>query len=166
MKTFFEAIEKFFSIEIANNLKLYNLLAIIFKYIFAFIIFYFIFNIIKMIYLDINTVESSDMDETDIYLKLINKKEDLNFKVKEYYPVYDDVTTIGRSNDSDIVLQDKYISKDHCRIVKDEGLYFLEDLESSNGTYLNGEEVLDAVELKNRDIILVGRVEFLFVKGD
>ena len=119
-----------------------------------------------MIYLDINTVESSDMDETDIYLKLINKKEDLNFKVKEYYPVYDDVTTIGRSNDSDIVLQNKYISKDHCRIVKDEGLYFLEDLESSNGTYLNGEEVLDAVELKNRDIILVGRVEFLFVKGD
>ena len=62
MKTFFEAIEKFFSIEIANNFKLYNLLAIIFKYIFAFIIFYFIFNIIKMIYLDINTVESSNMD--------------------------------------------------------------------------------------------------------
>lgn len=49
------------------------------------------------------------------------------------------------------------------RIIKEDGIYYIEDLGSANGTYLNGELITDAIELKDKDLIDVGRVEFLFV---
>ena len=41
--------------------------------------------------------------------------------------------------------------------------YFLEDLGSSNGTYLNGGKVLDVTKLRKGDIIRVGDLEFVFI---
>ena len=48
-------------------------------------------------------------------------------------------------------------------IVEDEKNYYLEDLNSANGTYLNGERLLDVVRLNNGDIIRIGKIEFIFV---
>ncbi|MDU5977581.1 MAG: FHA domain-containing protein, partial [Finegoldia magna] len=53
MKYIIDILDAFFSIQITPNLKLYNLISMFFKYLFVIIIYYFIFNIIKMIYLDI-----------------------------------------------------------------------------------------------------------------
>ena len=55
MDKIFDILEGIFSVETFGNLKLYDLMAIIFKYIFVIIIYYFIYNIIKMIYFDIST---------------------------------------------------------------------------------------------------------------
>ena len=52
------------------------------------------------------------------------------------------------------------------RIVKDEGKYYLEDFNSANGTFINGDRVMDVVNLKNGDRITVGQVEFLFVNKE
>ena len=54
MDKIFDFLESIFSVETFGSLKLYDLMAIIFKYIFVVIIYYFIYNIIKMIYLDIS----------------------------------------------------------------------------------------------------------------
>lgn len=140
---------------------MYNLLALIFKYIFIIIIYLFIFSIIRLIYLDIKGMGAISSD-TARYLKLINRIETLPFKIKEYYPI-DSIITLGRNGDNDIVIKDPYISKKHFRIVEDEEIYYLEDLNSVNGTHLNEEKVLDAVRLKNGDIIRVGQIEFIFV---
>ena len=87
------------------------------------------------------------------------------FKVKEYYHLGEEVF-LGRGNDNEIVIKDPYISKKHLRIVKDEGNYFLQDLNSANGTYLNGQRLMDVVKLKNGDRISVGQIEFLFVNNE
>lgn len=58
------------------------------------------------------------------------------------------------------------MSKFHARIVEDEGIFFLEDLKSANGTYLNSERIEDAIELKSNDIINIGKLQFLFIQGD
>ena len=55
------------------------------------------------------------------------------------------------------------MSKKHLKIVEDEGKYFLEDLKSANGTYLNNQKVLDVTMLKNGDRIKLGQIEFLCV---
>ncbi len=47
--------------------------------------------------------------------------------------------------------------------MEDEGNYYLEDLGSANGTYINEERILDVVKLKNGDRIRVGQIEFLYV---
>lgn len=143
---------------------MYNIFSLIFKYIFIIIIYMFILSIIRLIYLDIKGIDTYSKDNS-IYLKLINRKDSLPFKVREYYPLVGQIT-LGRGNDNQIVLKDPYISKKHLRIVEDEGKFYLEDLNSSNGTYVNGDRILDVVELKNGDRIKVGQVEFLYVNRE
>ncbi|NMB08245.1 MAG: FHA domain-containing protein [Tissierellia bacterium] len=140
---------------------MFNIFSLIFKYIFIVIIYLFILSIIRLIYLDIKGI-SQEISDGGKYLKLINKKESLSFNVKEYYPLTKSIS-IGRSNNNEIVLKDPYISKNHLKIVEDEGVFFIEDLNSANGTYLNGERIMDVVKIKNGDRIRVGQVEFLFV---
>ncbi|MDO5017808.1 MAG: FHA domain-containing protein [Lagierella massiliensis] len=164
MKFIIELLEKFFSIQLTANMKLYDLLAMIFKYAFVIIIYYFIFNIIKMIYLDIKGISSLNTP-TDSYLKLINRKERLPFKIQEHYFIKNS-TTIGRSDSNKIVLKDRFISKNHARIFKQKGLFYLEDLGSANGSYVNGQRVDKIVQLRDKDLVDFGQVEFLFVNGD
>lgn len=140
---------------------MYNIFSLIFKYLFIFIIYYFMFSIIRLIYLDIKGIKASSL-EKNTYLKLINRKDSLPFKIQEVYNLEDSIT-IGRSNENDVIIKDPYISKKHLSIVKDEDEYYLEDLNSANGTYLNGDRIMDAVKLNNGDRIQFGRIEFLFV---
>jgi predicted component of type VI protein secretion system len=111
--------------------------------------------------LDIKGIDTAPLDDSS-YLKLVNKKDTLPFKVKEYYHL-DDGIYLGRGKDNEIIIKDPYISKKHLKIVKDEGNYYLEDLGSANGTFLNGDKVLDVVKLKNGDRIRIGQIEFLYV---
>lgn len=140
---------------------MYNIFSLIFKYIFIVIIYLFILSIIRLIYLDIKGI-STQVSDDSAYLKLINKKDSLPFNVKEYYPLIE-ANSIGRSNGNEIILKDPYISKKHLQIVEDEGDFYLEDLNSANGTYLNGDRIMDVAKLKNGDRIRVGQVEFLYV---
>lgn len=143
---------------------MYNIFSLIFKYIFIVIIYLFILSIIRLIYLDIKGIGTVSLDN-GIYLKLINRKDSLPFKIKEYYSL-EDFVSLGRGNENKIVIKDPYISKNHLKIVEDEGNYYLEDLNSANGTYLNGDKIMDVVELKNGDRIRVGQVEFLYVNRE
>ncbi|SDJ88170.1 FHA domain-containing protein [Natronincola ferrireducens] len=134
------------------------------RYLFIGLIYYFIYHIIKLIYLDIQQINNRQKKNFDSpYLKLVNRKESLDFEVQEFYDLKD-VVTLGRHRDSDIQLMDKFISSQHAKITMDEGEYFLEDLGSVNGTYLNSTQIQDVVKLKSGDRIGIGQVEFLFVK--
>ncbi|HHV39045.1 MAG TPA: FHA domain-containing protein [Tepidimicrobium sp.] len=143
---------------------MYNIVSLIFKYVFIVIIYLFILSIIRLIYLDIRGIDTTALDNTT-YLKLINRKDSLPFKVEEYYALKD-VIRLGRANNNEIIIRDPYVSKNHLKLVKDEGDYYLEDLNSANGTYVNGNRIMDVVRLKNGDRIRVGQVEFLYVNRE
>lgn len=143
---------------------MYNILSVIFKYIFIIIIYMFIFSIIRLIYLDIKGISKLKYGD-GAYLKLINKKDSLPFKIDEHYVIQDRLS-LGRKSDNDIIIKDPFVSKAHFNIVEDEKQYFLEDLKSSNGTFLNGERLLDVVKLSNGDRISIGNIEFLFVNRE
>ena len=72
-------------------------------------------------------------------------------------------TTIGRHPDNTIVLDDETVSVFHAEIVLQNGLWFLRDLESTNGTRLNGRKI-SAAELHNTDKVSFGGVHFRFKK--
>ncbi len=78
----------------------------------------------------------------------------------KHFPV-----SIGRDPSNDIVLHDTESSRHHLRIKKRGRLFILEDLESRNGTYINGDRVINAT-IGNGDRILVGTTEFAFVAPD
>jgi pSer/pThr/pTyr-binding forkhead associated (FHA) protein len=63
---------------------------------------------------------------------------------------------IGRNTENDIVIENLAVSKLHAKIVKQDGAYYIEDLNSTNGTYLNKIRITK-MELKNNDIIIIGK---------
>jgi pSer/pThr/pTyr-binding forkhead associated (FHA) protein len=60
-----------------------------------------------------------------------------------------DLILVGRKDDCDLRLEHKSVSKMHCVIVKTDGLLFLRDLGSTNGTRVNGQRVRRAALLPN-----------------
>ncbi len=73
--------------------------------------------------------------------------------------------TIGRDASNTIVIEDDEVSRFHLRIKRRGRLFICEDLESKNGTFINGDRVLNSI-VKNGDKILVGLTEYQFVTSE
>ncbi len=69
--------------------------------------------------------------------------------------------TIGTAHSNDFVLSDLTVSRNHCEVAVEGSRYVLRDLESTNGTTLNGTSILEAV-LSPGSRIRVGETELLF----
>ena len=72
--------------------------------------------------------------------------------------------TIGRGADSGIVCDMDNVSRTHARINGIEGDYFIQDLGSTNGTFVNDEEI-KREKLRNGDLIKIGGTIFKFLSG-
>jgi pSer/pThr/pTyr-binding forkhead associated (FHA) protein len=76
-----------------------------------------------------------------------------------------DVTTLGRDPGSDIFLDDVTVSRRHAEIRRRDGGFFLHDLGSLNGTYVNRERV-EETKLASSDEVQVGKFKLLFFPGE
>jgi len=74
----------------------------------------------------------------------------------------DESTTLGRAAGNGIVINSVRVSRKHARLLRQGWRVILEDLGSTNGTYLNGERVRAPVELRDEDRITVGDVVLVF----
>jgi len=74
----------------------------------------------------------------------------------------DEVMTIGRAVENDVVITSRRVSREHARLRREGWRVILEDLGSTNGTWLNEERVLNPVELRDDDQIRIGDVTFVF----
>jgi hypothetical protein len=78
-----------------------------------------------------------------------------------------DEMMIGRGNDADIILPERQVSRYHSKIHYRDGRYLLEDLDSKNGTFLNGHQVTGTVPIQDGDEIQIALcVRMLFVGTD
>ena len=68
-----------------------------------------------------------------------------------------DELTVGRAAGCQITLEDTYASQLHARVFQKDGLLFVEDLGSTNGTYLNRKKVTAPVALRKGDRLQVGK---------
>ncbi len=143
---------------------MFELISQVLRYIFIILIYLFIFSILRLMYLDVKSMTNRGDSLDDAYLKVVNRLDSLNFKMQEYYVIDGDIT-LGRSSRNDIVIKDKFVSKNHLKIIDDNQAYFIEDLGSANGTFLNGAKIEpnEVIELQNNDKIGVGFIQFIFV---
>lgn len=74
----------------------------------------------------------------------------------------DDELMIGRSSKCQVVLSDTYVSQVHARIFRKEDAYYIEDLGSTNGTYLNRRKVTGPTPVSRGDRARVGKTELEF----
>ena len=94
-----------------------------------------------------------DLNELHLYLVIdIPEKQE-----QSIYPLNNTTTTIGRGQDNDILIQEAVMSRHHLRITLLDNQYFVEDLNSLNGSQINGKKLTSAVPLRVNDMINVGK---------
>ncbi len=82
----------------------------------------------------------------------------------EVAPVFNidsDVIQIGRIGDNDVVLPDPNVSRVHARVTRRGRSYYITDLNSTNGTWVNEMRVREA-ELSDNDVIRLGNTRLVF----
>ena len=74
----------------------------------------------------------------------------------------DAVTTLGRDVNNTIVVDDPFASSAHARIFERGDFMYIEDMGSTNGTYLNVRQIRTAERLKVADVIRIGDSEYRY----
>jgi pSer/pThr/pTyr-binding forkhead associated (FHA) protein len=74
------------------------------------------------------------------------------------------VKTIGRSTGAEFIVDAALVSRLHCQLAATKDSLHVKDLDSTNGTFVNGKRVTNA-ELKDGDKLAVGRVELIVSKS-
>lgn len=139
------------------------------KYAFLAILYLFVARAVKAIYVEIRpqapggrAPKSSAKGASERPPKRTKKPtrtvaviEDEKLKGKTF--AVDGELFIGRSSDSDITLDVSYVSSKHARLFVRDEKCMLEDLGSTNGTYLNRRRITAPTELQRGDQIKIGR---------
>lgn len=73
--------------------------------------------------------------------------------------------SIGRSKEADVQIEDRYASSLHARVFSREGRFYVEDMNSTNGTLLNGATLQGEAELIDGDSVQIGDTVFRLEVG-
>jgi pSer/pThr/pTyr-binding forkhead associated (FHA) protein len=76
----------------------------------------------------------------------------------QFFKFKGDSICIGRSSHNDIQISDKYVSRKHLQVLRKRNRYFIRDLESRNGTFINGKQIRSSTvyEVKEGITIVIG----------
>jgi pSer/pThr/pTyr-binding forkhead associated (FHA) protein len=77
------------------------------------------------------------------------------------YEIRDRPVVVGRGDAADVKVKDDALSRQHFVVLREDGEYLIEDLNSRNGTWLGGRRIL-AARLHHNDCILAGQTRFRF----
>jgi diguanylate cyclase (GGDEF)-like protein len=80
------------------------------------------------------------------------------------YPLEKSSVVIGRSSKADIQIDQESISRNHAKLQHDGKVIRISDMGSTNGTYVNDEQIKESV-LRNGDFIKIGRTIFKYIAG-
>ncbi|AYO31592.1 FHA domain-containing protein [Biomaibacter acetigenes] len=134
---------------------MYELLVQVGKFVLIGIIYYFLYNFLKVMVYDL-TVDKQNPGETGFYLVADDGME---------YPLFP-INTIGRASDSDIVIDDPFLSSKHALITKRGRSMLIQDLNSTNGTFVNGKKIKKPFRLKENDEVVLGDKKFTFLRRE
>src|SRR5437868_6907413 len=78
------------------------------------------------------------------------------------FPLRHRIVVIGRDPSCDVVTESQQASKRHAMIVSVAGSFYIEDLDSSNGTYLNGKRIFQRTRLRPNDQLQLSGLSLTF----
>lgn len=137
-----------------------NSFKFIFNLVIIAIIYFIIIYALKIMYNDTKSVGKKKKKKTvDFGLEVVDKGDNHNLRSGGVIPV-NEVLTMGRNEDNIVVLEDRYVSSHHLKIYFRNTDYILEDLNSTNGTFVNEVRIKNKVTLNKGDKIRVGTSTF------
>ena len=128
------------------------LLLTILKFIFVAFIYLFVWQVARAIGLHVGTSETGRRRKPSTQVVIVKSETQAGMDI-----AVKDAVVLGRSPETDIVLEDPYASEFHMRLVRQDDGIVLHDLGSTNGTYVNGRRVGAPIALSKGDAIQVGK---------
>jgi hypothetical protein len=139
-----------------------KMIAGIFGVVFIVILYVIIYYALKIMYKDVKNggkKRRAPVAKGNYGLEIINPGNGKGLKGGSIIPIRSDLT-IGRKDDNSIVLSDQHVSGNHAKIIVRNDSLFIEDLNSTNGTYLNRNKISSKMKLSNKDEIKIGTAVF------
>ncbi len=153
-------------------MSVYAIISSLLSYVFTTIIYLFIFSVIGLIYMDIKRMGKNEQSKTALVrsvkgdncavLKTLKGRNATEAKMKAKYRINQNGAIVGRGKDCDIRINHAFVSAEHFQVWYDEGEWYIGDMGSKNGTYLNGSKLKKVRKLEEGDKISFGDIEFVF----
>ncbi len=155
-----------------------GIVLMVLRYVFLLLLLLFIFSLVKWMVGDLKNLPADRQDfrppaEAPVEQNADSRGADVSLTVLESstpdlqpgdtFGVYKEMF-IGRSEENDITTMDSFASTRHACIYLIDEQYWLEDLNSTNGTFLNGVPISKPTVLANADRIKIGGITFQFVR--
>jgi len=141
-------------------------LSVIFKVIIIIIIYVIIFFALRIMYKDLKGggrqnqgPKHTPVKRKKYGLEVININPSDNLKIGSVIMISGQIV-IGRKDNNDLILSSQYVSGTHARVFLHNDKYLIEDLQSTNGTFLNGERLEGKAQLSIGDTVSIGEAEF------
>lgn len=129
----------------------------------VFLLYFFLWQVLRVVSRELQVGGTAAPAQVTPYGQLVVASAgQTGIPVGKVFPL-SPVTVIGRSTEVEVSLNDSFLSSEHARLELRDGVWMLEDLNSTNGTFLNGFEVRGATEVNPDDLVRVGRVELKLV---
>lgn len=134
-----------------------KLSAVVFGIIFIILLYLIIFFALKIMYKDVKNGNKrrSSVRRKSFGLEVIETVSNSDLKAGSVVPIRGEVT-IGRKQGNSLIIPDQHVSGQHAKIFIKNNTLYIEDLNSTNGTFINGERINSIVKLFPKDEIKVG----------
>lgn len=137
------------------------------KYVFLAVLYIFIARAVRVIYLELRPVSAPSTASRRSVApapaaargkkKTFRKAAVIEGDKKGQTLDLSDEVIIGRAEKCHLVLEDSYVSQMHARIFTRDGVVMVEDLGSTNGTYVNRRRITSPTELQRGDRVKIGK---------
>lgn len=128
----------------------------------VFLLYFFLWQVLRVVSRDLRGAPAAQAAPSPYGQLVVAAAGQTGIPVGKVFPL-GPVTVIGRSTEVDVSLNDTFLSNEHARLERQNGVWVLDDLNSTNGTFLNGFEVRASTEVHDGDVVRVGRVELKVV---
>ncbi|WP_027632002.1 FHA domain-containing protein [Clostridium hydrogeniformans] len=140
-----------------------KILTFAFTAIFIVILYSIIIFSLKIMAKDVrNGGKKKRLKKASLGLEVISSGENNTLKVGAVVPINGEIT-LGRRDDNSIILNDQYVSGYHAKIYLRNNQCIIEDLNSTNGTFINEEDIKGKRYVEEGDKIKIGSVEFKII---
>jgi pSer/pThr/pTyr-binding forkhead associated (FHA) protein len=141
-----------------------GLVILLLRFAVVLLLYFFLWQVLRVVVRDLRSSGAPSPAQVNPYGQLVvTSAGNTSIPVGKSFPL-SPVTVIGRSTENEVALNDSFLSSEHARVELRNGNWVLEDLNSTNGTFLNGFEVRSLTELNDGDVIRIGRVELKLVR--
>jgi hypothetical protein len=145
----------------------FDLVLLLLRVVFVFLLYFFLYQVVRVISRELGTASSSGAvarasgpggRPPQAALTLIDADQS-GLPLGSTY-VLQSVSSIGRAADNVVPIADAFVSSHHARLVQTNGRWYLTDLDSTNGTFINGTPAGPvAAAVANGDVLQFGRVK-------